>query len=42
MLIKTDEKMEQLGENFNSVKPDNIKRVVMNSILVINKENFYT
>lgn len=42
MLIETDKTMEQLGKNFNSVKPENIKRVVMNSILILNKENFYT
>jgi len=42
MLIDTDKSMEQLGKNFNAVKPENIKRVIMNSILILNKENFYS
>ena len=42
MLIETDKKMESLSKNFSSIKPDNIRRVVMNSILILNKENFYT
>ena len=42
MLIETDSKMGSLSKNFNSIKPENIKRVVMNSIIILNKENFYT
>lgn len=42
MLIETDNTMKTLSKNFNSIKLDNIKRVVMNSILILNKENFYS
>lgn len=42
MLIDTDKTMKTLEKTFNKIKPDNVKRVVMNTILILNKENFYT
>lgn len=42
MLIETDKEMDTLEKSFNKIKPTNIKRVVMNTILILNKENFYT
>lgn len=41
-LIEMDEKTKSLHEVFAEIKPTNINRVVLNSILVINQENFYT
>ena len=40
-LIETDEIYKRFEENFTQLKPDTVHRVVMNSILNINKENFY-
>ena len=34
--------MNNLDKNIVKLKHENIKRVVMNSILIINKENFYS
>lgn len=42
MLIETDKEMDTLEKTFNKIKPANVKRVVMNTILILNKENFYT
>lgn len=41
-LIESDKKMKTLDKNFADLKADNIQRVVMNSILILNKENFYS
>ena len=41
-LVHLDSSVKQLKDTFSELKPDNVKRVVMNAILVINKENFYT
>lgn len=40
-LVKTDEHYKRLEENFTMLKPETVHRVVMNSILNLNKENFY-
>ena len=40
-IVATDEQYKRLEENFSLLKPDTVHRVVMNSILNINKENFY-
>lgn len=40
-LVKSDETYKRLEENFTQLKPETVHRVVMNSILNINKENFY-
>lgn len=40
-LVETDVHYKRLEENFTQLKPDTVHRVVMNSILNINKENFY-
>ena len=40
-LVDSDELYKRLEENFTQLKPDTVHRVVMNSILNINKENFY-
>ena len=42
MLIETDNTMNTLEISFSKIKPSNVKRVVMNTILILNKENFYT
>ena len=34
--------MKTLEKSFNMIKPANVKRVVMNTIVILNKENFYT
>jgi hypothetical protein len=39
--VKSDHHYKRLEENFALLKPESIQRVVMNSILIINKENFY-
>ena len=39
--VDTDEHYKRLEENFTLLKPETVHRVVMNSILAINKENFY-
>lgn len=41
-LIESDKTMKTLDKNFVDLKSDNIQRVVMNSILILNKENFYS
>ena len=41
-LINLDKNVKELKTTFSELKPENVKRVVMNAILVINKENFYT
>lgn len=40
-LVTSDQHYKRLEENFTILKPETIHRVVMNSILTINKENFY-
>ena len=40
-LVDSDELYKRLEENFTQLKPETVHRVVMNSILNINKENFY-
>ena len=41
-LVNLDKDVKELKATFSELKSENVKRVVMNAILVINKENFYT
>ncbi len=41
-LIESDAEMKSLEINLTSIKTSSIKRIVMNSILTLNKENFYS